>query len=193
MGAAPGVPTESSRAHQALPGQVRYRAQARRTLPAKRVRLGWGRESDYRGRLSVIRTASSTAASSSASRDSIRERPPDSKSGEPRLVAMGGDLYDTLRSGRRQTERQNPKCLWVCQYRGRHCQSIRTTWMTACVRVGLGRWRKPDEPDIGKRGFIGPRCHDFRRTAVRNLIRARVPEKLAMQISGHKARSVFER
>jgi hypothetical protein len=60
----------------------------------------------------------------------------------------------------------------------------------AGVLSGLGRFIKDEK---GKKKYEGIIVHDLRRSCVRHLIQAGVGEKLAMQLTGHKTRSVFDR
>ena len=53
---------------------------------------------------------------------------------------------------------------------GQRVRSLYGSWRSACRKAG-SPWRIP---------------HDFRRTAVRNLVRACVPERVAMMLTGHK-------
>ena len=42
----------------------------------------------------------------------------DPKTSEPRMVVMGGDLYETLDLWYRKTREQYPNCFWVCHWKG---------------------------------------------------------------------------
>jgi integrase len=107
----------------------------------------------------------------------------DSKNREPRIFPFKyhSRLEDVLRQQRQAVsawERETDQiCPSVFHWRGKAIGKMRRSWQTACRAAGLQ----------------GRLLHDFRRTAVRNLIRAGVQQAIAMKITGHKTDSVFRR
>jgi hypothetical protein len=70
--------------------------------------------------------------------------------------------------------------------------NLRKEWVAACAACGLGRKIEVEGKKYDPR-YEGLIVHDLRRSAVRNVVNAGVPETVAMEISGHKTRSVFDR
>src|SRR5271163_1235363 len=66
--------------------------------------------------------------------------------------------------------------------------NLTKAWHKACHASGLGVLEKD-----GSQRYSGLIIHDLRRSAIKNLMKAGVTEKVAMSISGHKTRAVFDR
>jgi len=114
----------------------------------------------------------------------IRLDPGTTKSGAGRTVALDGELLAVIKGQwemRKVAEipGQSPTllCTFVFHRDGKPVGDFRDVWAKACKEARLP----------------GKVLHDFRRTAVRNMVRAGVPERVAMMVSGHKTRSVFDR
>jgi len=104
----------------------------------------------------------------------IRLEPGTTKNKEGRIVKMTEEVY-----------------LWVSQcVRGKGPDDYVFTWRDGRgIRDFRGLWDKVTTAA----GVPGLLVHDLRRSAVRNMIRRGIPEVVAMRISGHKTRSVFDR
>jgi integrase len=69
--------------------------------------------------------------------------------------------------------------------------NLRKIWHKACAAAGLGTLTEVE--GIADPRYTGLIIHDLRRSAIKNLMKAGVSEKVAMTISGHKTRDVFDR
>jgi len=139
--------------------------------------------------------------------DLVRLRGENSKNGEARTVTLSGDLAGLIERRKAQRTVQTKTGALMSEYvfhqRGAPVGDFRKAWATACVAAGLGQFvcRRCNQAVGGhtceacesEAVYVGRIFHDFRRTAVRNMVRAGVPERVAMTISGHKTRSVFDR
>jgi integrase len=111
----------------------------------------------------------------------VRLEPGTMKNGEGRTVFMTAEVKGLLEDQWAMTiasERQTGQIIpWVFHRIVKPIRSFKVAWREAYERAG--------QP--------GRLFHDFRRTAVRNMVQASIPERVAMQMSGHKTRSVFDR
>jgi integrase len=145
--------------------------------------------------------------------DVIRLRGEHSKNGEPRMIVLEGELAELIERRRlaRTVKTIDSVVLasLVFHHKGSPIVDTRKAWRTACCMAGTGKlvcptcevavdgehkcakcsksWKRDDLK------YVGPIFHDLRRTCVRDLIRAGVPEKVAMTVSGHKTHSMLSR
>ena len=112
----------------------------------------------------------------------------ESKNGDGRTLALDGDAWQLIErrwQARVYTDRRTQQTHvspLVFHRKGRRIGDIRKRWNTALDAAGF-------PTDKAHRKLF----HDLRRSGVRDMIRAGVPQSVAMSISGHKTVSTFLR
>jgi integrase len=112
----------------------------------------------------------------------IRLDPGETKNDEGRVIPLGGELLEMLKMQKSIRDEKWPRCPWVFSRGAKPIRTFGGAWVKACIAADL--FVMEDGEAKPTRLF-----HDL----VRNLVRAGVPERIAMAISGHKTRSVFDR
>lgn len=130
----------------------------------------------------------------------VRLDPGKTKTKRGRAVTMTPTIRALLTECARGKQ---PDDLLFTRAKGQPVNDFRSAWHRLCVLSGVGHMVCPDCDQIVAKGkcscggrrlrYRGLTVHDLRRTAVRNMVRAGIPEHTAMAISGHKTRSVFDR
>jgi integrase len=112
----------------------------------------------------------------------IRVHEDQTKNREPRTIPLAPIVFERLQD---VPERDRHRRIF-------RVGNFRKAWHTACVKAGLGTLTKGKSND-GYGKYSGLLIHDLRRSAVRNLREEGIAEGVAMSVSGHKTRTVFER
>jgi integrase len=99
------------------------------------------------------------------------------KNKKGRLVYLPEAMKEVIESQWQEHLAKYPGRPLVFHRNGQPIKDFRGSWQRACREAGL----------------TGKIPHDFRRTAIRNMVRAGIPERVAMEIAGHKTRAVFDR
>ncbi len=136
----------------------------------------------------------------------IQARGQNVKNGDPHRIVLEGELAAIIERRWQARVYQTPTGPAISNYvfhrDGKPIGDFRKAWATACKKIGLvkqkvdGKGRPVVTIVDGKKEAVMVHTrvfHDFRRSGVRNMVRAGVRETVAMSISGHKTRSVFDR
>lgn len=103
------------------------------------------------------------------------------KGGEARVFVVTPELRRLLKAQRTHTDgveaTTGKPCALVFHRKGKPLNCFYDSWRNACETAKVP----------------GRLLHDLRRTAIRNLVRAGVTERVAMVMCGHKTRAIFDR
>ena len=118
----------------------------------------------------------------------VRLDPGETKNEKGRTLYMNEELLQEIHKLHVQ---RRLGCSYLFHRDGEPIKDFRGAWDSACIKAGLFEVVRDDEGNETKNPT--KIFHDFRRTAIRDMVRSGTPEKVAMEISGHKTRSVFDR
>ena len=104
----------------------------------------------------------------------LRLHAKDAKTGHGRVIPLEGSLREIIQ---RRTMARQFGCDLIFHRNGTRIGTFYKRWKRACQLAGVA----------------GKIPYDLRRTAVRNMVRSGVPERVAMSISGHRTRAIFDR